>query len=165
MKRCTLVFPREIGRLWLAKKKLKVGAGLLNGWGGKFDSERGDKTLEDTARREFAEESGAELTEADSLEKVAVFDFYEAGRHIFECHIYFIHADSWVGRLKETDEMGQPEYFDLWGLPFERMMPADKLFVKRLLDGERIRGRLYYSEGNKEVLDIQTEPLVEAKAA
>jgi len=155
MEQCTLLFPRELGRIWLAPKKKKVGAGKWNGYGGKFSPEQGDKTMVDTALREFVEESGAELTGCERLERVAVVNFFEAGEHLFECHVYFFHAEygkSWVGRLKETEEMGKPQYFDLWGIPFESMMPADSLFLKPLMSGKKnLIFTIFYSEGKERV--------------
>ena len=152
MEKCTLLFPRELGRIWLAPKKKKVGAGKWNGYGGKFSPEQGDKTMVDTALREFVQESGAELTGSERLEEVAVIDFFEGREHTFECHVYFYHAESWIGRLKETEEMGKPQYFDLWGIPFESMMPADLLFLKPLVAGKKdLVFAIFYSEGKERV--------------
>lgn len=166
MNRCTLVFPRDIGRIWLATKMKKVGAGLLNGWGGKFDPKI-DKTLLDTVKREFVEESGAQLKTEDHFERVAIFNFFIEGKHIFECHIYFCYSENWANRLNKTDEMGVPEYFDLWGLPLERMMPADTIFLPRLIKGERLTGDCYYTKNNESVEKFDLMPMeeVESKVA
>src|SRR5438105_802010 len=109
MKKCTLVIPRRDGKIWLAVKKHKVGAGLLNGWGGKVNLSDRDN-LELCAIREFNEETRTAQASAHDLEKAGIIDFYEFRQHIFQCHIYFL--KDWEGEIQESTEMGPPEVFD-----------------------------------------------------
>ena len=149
MQRCTLVFPRQWELVWLSRKKKKVGAGFYNGWGGKFDPDDGDVSMEDTAIRELkAETDGCEAL-PENLKKVAVLDFHKDGEHIFECHVYFFFPPQRLnGEFKETDEMGPGEFFCRLEPPLEEMMPADREWFPRILKGERIRGSIFYNADN-----------------
>ena len=161
MKKSTIVIPRMGDIVWLALKKRGIGAGMYNGWGGKFDPEQGDVTVLDTAIRETGQETDGFYPNPESLELVAVIDFYEAVRHIFERHIYFLHmVKGEPEKLRETDEMGEGVAFDIDHLPNgDKMMPADKIWLPKILRGERIRGHCYYKAGNKEVERFECEPL------
>lgn len=150
MTESTLVFFVDWGRIWLAVKNFKVGAGKPNGYGGK--KKRKDKTIEVTAIRETGEESGF-YPDASMLTKVAVIDFYKAGKHVFRCHIYLCRKNKdgqerWNGELKATREMAKPEPYLNWAVPYERMMPADKEWLPRILRGERFKASVYYNADN-----------------
>jgi len=58
--------------LLLAMKKRGFGVGKWNGVGGKFDYEKGDQNIEQTAIRETEEEIGVQVKK---LEKVAILNF------------------------------------------------------------------------------------------
>lgn len=151
----SLIFPIRAGCIWLARKKRKVGAGFYNGWGGKL--ERVDRgSVIKAAIREFKDDSGATAYPRD-LDHVATIRFYEAGKLVFECNVYFLR--SWEGEIQETDQMGPPEVFSFSEIPYEEMMPGDCLWLPLLLRGERIKGQCWYSEGNKEVQQFDFGPL------
>lgn len=152
----TLVFPRRGDKLHLAVKKRKVGAGFLNGYGGKLESED-DGDIDLAAIREFQQESRTRVWPGD-LTKVGIIDFYRAGDHIFECHVYICHR--WIGDLRETQEMGPPEVFDAEHPPLDRMMPGDRFWLEQIFSGEHIRAKVYYNADNTEVLDFHCEPLI-----
>lgn len=155
MRICTLVFPVRDGRIWLAEKKHKIGKGLMNGWGGKLEVEdEGD--IVRAAIREFEEETGGARVLPGTLEKVAVIDFYEAGAHKFECHIYF--CSEWTGDISETDQMGPPKDLPFRLLRYEKMMPGDKIWLGLLLAGKRFRGSCFYSEGNTHCERLEFTP-------
>lgn len=155
MKICTLAFPIRDGRVTLAPKKWKVGAGLLNGYGGKMEPQDGGE-VDRTNVREFCEESGARGWEHD-MEKVAIVDFFKASEHIFQCHVYICH--DWHGNICETNEMGPPEEFFSSAPPLDRMMPGDRHWLEKVFGGEKIRAKVFYNADNTEVLDFQYEPL------
>lgn len=155
MKVSTLVFPVTKTSVLLARKKSGVGAGLYNGWGGKLEPED-EGNLKACACREFLAESGA-YTSRKNLRKMAVVDFFEAGVHIFECYVYFCFA--WNGQLRETPEMGRPRTFPLASIPYDRMMPADVIWLKEIFLGKRFRGRVYYNKGNTKLEKFEHGPL------
>lgn len=155
MKIATLLFPIQETSILLALKKDKVGKGLLNGWGGKLEPEdNGD--VRAAACREFEQESGA-IARPDDLELVAIVDFFIEDTHIFECHVFFCRR--WLGELRETAEMGEPEPYPLSRMPFERMMAADVIWLRSVVQGERLRWTIQYNKDNTKVLSTHAKPL------
>lgn len=71
----TLVFllDRKRGKILLAEKQRKVGAGCWNGYGGK--KEPADKTMRDCAVRELSKESGGIKADPGDLELAAIITF------------------------------------------------------------------------------------------
>ena len=140
MKIATLVFLVKDGKALLAEKKRGFGAGFLNGYGGKANLE--DQTIEDAARRELREEAAVE---AMALEKTAVIEFFEEGKPLFECHVFF--CREWAGEPRETEEMAAPQAYELDRLPFDRMWRADKAWLPMVFSGQKIRAKAYYGKG------------------
>lgn len=157
---CTLVFPQREGIIWLARKKLKVGAGLLNGWGGKLEPEDGG-LVRLCACREFQAEAGARIYPS-RLHKKAVVDFSEGGQEAFECHVYFV--SEWEGDIREGEEMGPPLSFPINCLPYEEMMPGDREWFPRvLLTTEPFRAKVHYATGNTHLVQpVEYGPLAAA---
>ncbi len=156
MKRCTLVVPKRHGWVHLAIKKGKIGAGLYNGWGGKFEPEK-DKSLLDTAVREFEEETSGAKVRPQDLQLVAIADFYQQDEHIFECYIYF--CESWQGEIRESDQMGPPKAFRVGRMPYHQMMAADREWLDFALMGSRLRWKFFYDLNNTRVIHKESEPL------
>ena len=154
MRTVTICFLVKGNEVLLTPKKKGFGEGFLNGYGGGVE---GKETIVETALREIEEESTATST-SDALEKVAVIDFFEGGRQIFECHVFFVH--SWSGEPKETAEMGQPEVHDLQAIPFDRMWKSDRVWMPVIFRGERIQAKAYYNEGMKGLEKFEYVPLV-----
>lgn len=153
MDKCTLVYPVLGETVFLARKKREVGAGLYNGFGGKKKSP--EEPISITACREFAEESG--VKSALRIEPVAILDFFQDGKHIFECHVWFVRA--WAGDFRETDEMGMAEPFSLTSPPYDQMMAGDRFWFPLVAGGQKIRARIYYDAENKRVLKFEHGPL------
>jgi len=153
LKEATVVFPVTEDKIYLALKKRKIGEGCLNGYGGGMEPE--DKDPEDCALRELRDESGL-IGKKEDLEKAAVLYFknQKTDGSVFECkvHIYFLHA--WTGNAVETDEMGLPAPYDRNDLPFDRMMPADKIWVPLIVKGKKIIAHAAYGPFQKELLDM-----------
>ena len=158
MKISTICFPIKGDggrrRVILATKKHKVGIGLLNGYGGKLDPT--DQSIEDSAAREITEESTV-LVDKRDLEKVAIVSFYEESKHLFECHVYFLHQ--WQGEFRETEEMGAPEEFLLEEVPYDRMMAADKSWLPLVFCGKKIKAVSVYNKGVTEEKSFEYELL------
>ncbi len=153
MDKCTLVYPVLGETIFLAKKKRKVGAGFYNGFGGKKRSF--DEPISITACREFAEESG--IKSGFVMDKVAILDFFQDGKHILECHVWFIRA--WTGDFLETAEMGKAEQFPFSNLPYAEMMTGDRFWLPLVVEGEKIRAKIYYDAELKRVLKFEHGPL------
>ncbi len=146
MKTATICFLVEDNKILLANKKRSFGQGYLNGYGGKA-GEGEDATV--AAICELKEESGISATTND-LERVAVIDFFIEEKQIFECHVFFVR--NWKKEeLVETEEMAYPEEFELQNLPLERMWKGDTLWLPIIYKGEKIKAKVVYKEGMKEV--------------
>ena len=154
MKIATLCFPVREGKIFLSRKKHGLGAGFINGYGGKMLEE--DLSIEDSAIREIQEESGV-LVAKESLEKVGIVDFFRGGEYTFECHIYIFR--NWEGEFKETEEMAAPLAYDIADPPFEQMFPADRKWIPLICRGHKIRAKCYFDQDFKKELGFEYSPL------
>lgn len=141
----TVVFLRdEKGRICLAPKKDDIHTSdkvlaksrKRNGYGGK--QEKGETILQ-AAIRELWQESGVVAKESD-LELVGEIGFIWPGNETLQPDmlVYFFFLSEYTGEPREGKEMGVPEFFFPNEIPYHEMMPADRLFVPRLLAGERL---------------------------
>lgn len=144
----TLVFVVRGGEILLMRKKRGLGAGKINGPGGRI--ERGESTLE-CAVREVREELC-----------VTPVGIEEAGENAFQfvdgysIRVFVFRARGFEGELGETDE-GAPLWSPLDAIPYEEMWEDDRLWLPHVLAGRRIRGR-YVFEGDA-MLDAELEVL------
>lgn len=131
-KTCTLLFLRRGDEILLAMKKRGFGAGRFNGVGGKIE---GDETIERALVRECQEEIGVTPTR---YEQVAELDFlypeHSEPRRMYT-HVFF--CNEWEGEPLESDEM-KPEWFDISGIPYDKMWPDDIIWLPRALGNEKI---------------------------
>lgn len=126
----TLCLLRKGNDLLMGLKKLRLGKGFYNGFGGKVEP---GETLEEGLIREVKEESGLDLIE---FEKRGVMAF-QLDEYINEVHIF--EGLSWDGEPMETDEM-TPVWLHIDDLPYEKMWISDKMwhpyfFKKEFFDG------------------------------
>ncbi|MBI5138175.1 MAG: NUDIX domain-containing protein, partial [Candidatus Vogelbacteria bacterium] len=154
-KQATICLAIRNGKVFLAKKKRGFGVGLYNGYGGKVGL---DETSEAAALREIKEESGATVN-ALNLKRVALINFKELDKPLFNCTVYIF--DEWEGELKETEEMTAPQEFNEGELPFDKMEESDRLWMSKVLQGERLCIEVIYSEGRKSVKNIELKTLEE----
>lgn len=117
-------------------KELKHSRLTRNGYGGKQDP---GETILQTAIRELKQESGVAAQEKD-LVLVADISFFWPGNETDEPDmiVYFFTLSKYAGAPQEGTEMGIPEFFLPNEVPYEEMMPADRLFFPRILSGEKI---------------------------
>lgn len=140
----TLLFPVTTTQVGLAIKKQKIGAGLLNGWGGVV--EPGESALVCIGREVF--EEGGVRVDLETLTKVAVMLFHNEK---YDCRVHAYLAPWHYGPLQETDEMGALAWYSRTKPPVHRMMPADRIWVPEILAGNYIRGEAWYGPGQKEL--------------
>ena len=109
MQKATVVFLLKDGKVLLAVKKKKVGAGRLNGFGGKPE---GTETLRACAVRELFEESGEGFVveEQDLLPRARIKFFnQENNPDIPNMEVAFYVVSKWGGEAKETEEEDEEE--------------------------------------------------------
>ena len=147
MKEATLCFLVKDKEILLAMKKRGFGVGKWNGVGGKIDSEKGDKSIEDTAARETKEEIGVKVKE---MEKVALLSFYFPYNKEWDQNVHVFLARDWEGEPRESEEM-LPKWFKVGELPFGEMWDDDKYWLLKVLKGKRLKAKFTFKEGEKMV--------------
>ena len=136
------------GEILLIEKKRGIGAGKINGPGGKIDP--GETPLE-CAVRETREEVGI-----TALRPVKVGELHFAMSDIPDilCHVFL--ARAFEGRPVETDE-AKPLWCRLADIPYDRMWKDDIDWLPHLLDGRRFFGRFVFEGDDVIWRDVQLD--------
>ncbi len=123
-----LVFIARGGEVLLIHKKTGLGAGKINGPGGK--QETGETPMA-AAIREVKEE--LHITPGP-LHKMGVlhFDFVDG----LKLHCTVFHGTEFTGVPTETRE-ARPEWFPIDAIPFDRMWPDDRYWLPQMLAGQK----------------------------
>jgi 8-oxo-dGTP pyrophosphatase MutT (NUDIX family) len=133
------------GRVCLARKKqpihhehgvIQYSLGMYNGYGGKM--EKFDKSIFHAAIRELADEAKVKALLSD-LQLVSRVYFFIKKESSFEpfMEVSFFLLNVWQGNPVETDEMGEPHFFAPDAIPYDEMMPADKVLFGKIFSSER----------------------------
>jgi ADP-ribose pyrophosphatase YjhB (NUDIX family) len=142
----TLVLLRREGQVLLALKGRDFGEGMWNGYGGKVkDSE----TVWKCAGRETQEEAEVQV---HWLRRKAYLNFYFGAVPIedgWNQQVQVFECGSWSGTPKETEEMHCPTWFAEDKLPLERMWQFDRLWMPKVLAGEKFAADFLFGEGNQ----------------
>ncbi len=138
------------GKILLALKTKKIGAGFLNGYGGGIEEL---ETPRQTAVRELAEEVGLDVA-SEHLMKVGDLYFLNTmlNGETFECRVRIYCSWKWAGEPRETETMKQPTWFPMREMPYERMMPADRIWFPIVLSGKKVRGKFPYGPFQQELI-------------
>lgn len=129
--RANLCFIVKNGAILLIRKKRGLGAGKINGPGGKI--EPGETALS-AAVRETQEEIG--VTPLD-LEERGVLRFQFVDGYSLICTVFI--ARDYEGDPVETVE-ATPMWVPISGIPFEQMWEDDRHWMPHLLAGEPFEG-------------------------
>ena len=135
VQRATLLFVVNDGEILLIHKKRGLGAGKINGPGGRIDP---GETPAQCAVREVQEElhvTPTGLTPAGQL----MFQFADG----FSLHCYVFTATDCQGDPRETDE-AVPHWVGVDHIPFERMWADDSIWIPRMLEGKKFMGRFLF---------------------
>ncbi|MEX1116024.1 MAG: 8-oxo-dGTP diphosphatase [Akkermansiaceae bacterium] len=135
----TLMFIIKDGQILLIEKKRGLGAGKINGPGGKIDP--GETALE-AAIRETEEEL---LITPHTPRKLGELLFSMSDCPDIMCHVY--RADDFTGIPTETDE-AVPVWTPLDAIPYQRMWEDDQYWLPLLLNEQTFRGRFVF-EGER----------------
>ena len=133
----TLVFVIRDGQILLIRKKRGLGAGKVNGPGGRLDP--GETPLQG-AVREVQEELG-----------VTPRGLSKRGEHRFQfvdgysIHVHVFRADDIEGEPVETDE-AIPLWTPVDAIPYEEMWEDDAIWLPRLIAGHRFSGRFLFDD-------------------
>jgi 8-oxo-dGTP diphosphatase len=133
--RATLCFVVRGGQILLIRKKRGLGAGKVNGPGGRV--EPGETALE-CAVRETQEELG--VTPVDP-EWRGELHFQFADGYALHCAVFTAH--DCMGEAVETDEAA-PLWTSLDAIPFEEMWADDVHWLPGVLAGRSFRGYFHF---------------------
>jgi 8-oxo-dGTP diphosphatase / 2-hydroxy-dATP diphosphatase len=134
----TLVMIEKDGQILLGMKKRGFGAGWWNGFGGKVNL---GESIEQAAKREVEEEVGLKIS--DLKPRGILFFTFEGEEPVHEAYLFESHGFS--GEPLESDEM-KPVWFKLSEIPYDKMWPADKIWLPLYLEGKDINGTFNFTK-------------------
>ena len=129
--RAVLCFVVKHGRILLIRKKRGLGAGKVNGPGGRIEP---GETAREAAVRETQEEIGVTPT---GVESAGMLRFQFVDGYSLECEV-FRAADA-TGTLVETDE-ALGFWVDTVAIPYEEMWRDDAVWMPWFLAGREFNG-------------------------
>jgi 8-oxo-dGTP diphosphatase len=133
--RATLTFVIRDSRILLIRKKRGLGAGKINGPGGRI--EPGESPLE-CAIREVQEELRVTPSGLDQRGELR-FQFTDG----YSIHVFVFSATDCHGQARETEE-AIPLWTALDAIPYDEMWADDVLWLPRLLAGHSVAGRFIF---------------------
>lgn len=149
----TFVFSPEqktagrVDEILLIRKKRGLGAGKVNGPGGRLE---GTETLVECAVREVQEELG--VTPLNPVERGRL-DFQFADGYSLRCHVYS--SRSFTGTAMETDE-AIPLWTRVDQIPFDQMWADDIFWFSHLLAERPFVGRFIFDRDTMVDMDLRS---------
>jgi 8-oxo-dGTP diphosphatase len=133
----TLVFVVRDGHVLLIRKKRGLGAGKINGPGGRLEA---GESIEACAVREAEEELRITPT---GLEYGGenLFQFVDG----YSIHVHVFRASGFSGTPSETDE-AVPLWAPIVALPYDEMWEDDRLWLPLLFERRRFVGRYIFED-------------------
>jgi len=133
--RATLLFVRRDGQVLLIRKKRGLGAGKINGPGGRLDN--GESPLQ-CAIREVQEELRVTPTNVQLRGELA-FQFVDG----YALFVSVFSAEGCDGEPQETDEAA-PIWTPCDAIPFDEMWADDRLWFPHLLADRSFHGQFLF---------------------
>ena len=131
----TLVFVVRDGRILLIHKKRGLGAGKINGPGGRLEPGEAPETA---AVREVEEELRVTPVGLRALGENR-FQFVDG----YSIHVHVFAATGCRGEPEETEEAA-PLWVDVDAIPYTRMWEDDRLWLPLVLEGRSFSGRFLF---------------------
>ncbi len=133
----TLCFVIRGGQILLIRKKRGLGAGKINGPGGKLEP---GETADACAIREVEEELGVTPIGLE-LRAEHRFQFLDG----YKIHVFVFIAEDCAGEPVESDE-AVPIWSSLDAIPYDEMWADDRLWLPVVLAGGRCTGHFLFDE-------------------
>lgn len=135
--RGTLLFVIRDGQILLIHKKRGLGAGKINGPGGRLDA--GETPVEGALRevREEIEVEPSGIRECGQL----CFQFLDG----YSIHVWVFRADDCAGTPTETEE-ALPFWARLDAIPYDSMWPDDEVWIPLMLADRKFLGSFVFDQ-------------------
>lgn len=143
--KATLIFVLKDDQVLLIRKKRGLGAGKINGPGGKAE---GDESLQQCAHRELKEELCISVNDSNHRGRLR-FQFTDG--YSLDVHVFV--ATQYEGVPTETEE-AIPLWYSLDKIPFDEMWEDDKIWLPRVLSGEKVNGRFVFDGDNMQEHEV-----------
>jgi len=134
--KATLLFACRGDEVLLIRKKRGLGAGKINGPGGKLEA---GETPRQCAMREVREELCISVLETEPRGELR-FQFTDD----YSIHVYVFVSEKFEGEPTETDE-AIPYWFKRADIPYAEMWADDRIWLPRVLDGAKVDGKFVFS--------------------
>ncbi len=144
----TILFIIKDGQILLIEKKTGLGAGKINGPGGKIEA--GETALE-AAIRETQEEL---LITPHAPRKLGELQFSMSDHPDILCHVY--RSDDFSGTPTETDE-AVPVWVALDAIPYHRMWEDDWHWLPLLVREQTFLGRFVFEVESMQWNEVTTD--------
>ena len=131
----TLLFVVRDGQVLLIRKKRGLGAGKVNGPGGRIHA---GETPREAAVREVQEEVCVTPHGIDERGELS-FQFVDG----YSIHVHVFLATGCEGEVRETEE-AIPLWTPLDAIPYDEMWADDRHWVPLMLAGQRFDGRFVF---------------------
>lgn len=144
----TLIFVIKGNKVLLGQILGGTIAGFITTPGGKV--ERGE-TAKSCAIRELREEAGLKALEINEVAKVKIRIIGKTRTvilHVFVCK-------SFTGRVRRLKrEFSYLKWFNIKTIPYDKMAPGDKFWVREILEGERQSVKILCGKDRLDFVDI-----------
>ena len=153
--RSTLMFIVRGNKVLLIRKKRGLGAGKINGPGGKIDK---GETPKKAAVRECKEEVGVHPVSPRQMGEL-YFQFTDG----LTLHCTVFMSGKFRGKVIETDE-AEPFWFAQDEIPYDEMWADDRHWLPQMLDGQLFKGYFVFDGDNMLSKDVTFEESLEEQA-
>jgi len=140
------MFVVQDGKVLLIRKKRGLGAGKINGPGGKLDA---NESIEQCAIREVAEELCIDVVEPEKKGELK-FQFVDG----YSIHVHVFMAASYSGHPSETEE-AIPLWYPLREIPYREMWADDSVWLPPVLAGASVKGRFLFDSDTLLEYEVQ----------
>ena len=144
----TLTLIENGNKILLGQKKRGFAKGTYNGFGGKQEI---GETIFDAMIRETQEEIDVTPLDARLVANIDFFNIVYKGENAnINMSVYL--CSKFDGEINETNEM-IPEWFDKGNLPYDKMLPDDIHWFKKVMSGKFIKAEFTFDNDIATIVD------------